>query len=57
MCENTDSPSQGLTQLSQSSKHTVEDDFLMLTPETNIQGLKDYKEVSICQHFQFCCSH
>jgi len=57
MYENIDSPSQGLTQLSQSSKHTVEDDFLMLTPRTNIQGLKDCKEVNIYQHFQFCCSH
>jgi len=47
MCENTESPSQGLTQLSQSSKHTVEDNFLTLTPRTNIQGLKDCKEVKI----------
>jgi len=45
MFENNESPSQGLTQLSQSSKHTVEEDFLTLTPRTTIQGLKDCKEV------------
>ncbi|QCE00615.1 Replication factor A [Vigna unguiculata] len=44
--ENNESPSQGLTQLSQTSKHTVEEDFLTLTPRTTIQGLKDCKEVA-----------
>ncbi|QCD94166.1 Replication factor A [Vigna unguiculata] len=44
--ENNESPSQGLTQLSQTSKHTVEEDFLTLTPRTTIQGLKDCKEVT-----------
>ena len=51
MCENTESSSQGLSQLSQSSKHSVEDDFLRLTPRTNIQGLKDCKYVRIYQQF------
>ncbi|XP_027913359.1 uncharacterized protein LOC114173274 [Vigna unguiculata] len=46
MIENNESPSQGLTQLSQTSKHTVEEDFLTLTPRTTIQGLKDCKEVA-----------
>ncbi|XP_027941291.1 uncharacterized protein LOC114195095 [Vigna unguiculata] len=46
MFENNESPSQGLTQLSQTSKNTVEEDFLILTPRTNIQGLKDCKEVT-----------
>ncbi|QCD78870.1 Replication factor A [Vigna unguiculata] len=45
MYENNESPSQGLKQLSQTSKHTVEEDFLTLTPRTTIQGLKDCKEV------------
>ncbi|QCD86651.1 Replication factor A [Vigna unguiculata] len=44
MFENNEYPSQGLTQLSQSSKNTVEEDFLTLTPRTTIQGLKDCKE-------------
>jgi len=47
MFENNESPSQGLMQLSQSSKNTVEEDFLTLTPRTTIQGLKDCKEVRI----------
>jgi len=47
MFENNESPSQGLTQLSQSSKNTMEEDFLTLTPRTTIQGLKDCKEVRI----------
>ncbi|QCD95798.1 Replication factor A [Vigna unguiculata] len=46
MFENNESPSQGLTQLSQTSKNTVEEDFLTLTPRTTIQGLKDCKEVT-----------
>ncbi|QCD94010.1 Replication factor A [Vigna unguiculata] len=46
MFENNESPSQGLTQLSQSSKNTMEEDFLTLTPRTTIQGLKDCKEVT-----------
>ncbi|XP_027905828.1 uncharacterized protein LOC114165385 [Vigna unguiculata] len=46
MFENNESPSQGLMQLSQSSKNTVEEDFLTLTPRTTIQGLKDCKEVT-----------
>jgi len=47
MFENNESPSQGLTQLSQTSKNIVEEDFLTLTPRTTIQGLKDCKEVRI----------
>jgi len=43
MSENTESPSQGLTQLSQSSKYSVEDEFLSPTPRNDIQGLKDCK--------------
>ncbi|QCD96690.1 hypothetical protein DEO72_LG6g1398 [Vigna unguiculata] len=50
MFENNESPSQGLTQLSQSSKHTVEEDFLTLTPRTTIQGLKDCKEFGTIKH-------
>ncbi|XP_027916000.1 uncharacterized protein LOC114175441 [Vigna unguiculata] len=46
MFENNESPFQGLTQLSQTSKHTVEEEFLTLTPRTTIQGLKDCKEVT-----------
>ncbi|XP_027906001.1 replication factor A protein 1-like, partial [Vigna unguiculata] len=46
MIENNESPSQGLTQLSQTSKNTVEEDFLTVTPRTTIQGLKDCKEVA-----------
>ena len=47
MFENNESPFQGLTQLSQTSKHTVEEEFLTLTPRTTIQGLKDCKEVRV----------
>ena len=47
MFENNESPSQGLTQFSQTSKNTVEEDFLTLTPRITIQGLKDCKEVRI----------
>jgi len=62
MFENNESPSQGLTQLSQTSKNTVEEDFLTLTPRTNIQGLKDCKEVRIyfciiVQFFLFTIIH
>ncbi|QCD78217.1 Nucleic acid-binding [Vigna unguiculata] len=46
MFENNESPSQGLTQLSQTSKNIVEENFLTLTPRTTIQGLKDCKEVT-----------
>lgn len=45
MCSSSDSPSQGLIQLSKSSKHSLEDVFLQLTPRNMIQGLKDCKEV------------
>jgi len=51
MYENNESPSQGLKQLSQTSKHTVEEDFLTLTPRTTIQGLKDCKEVRMTSKF------
>jgi len=47
MFENTESPSQGLTHLSQSSKHSLEDEFLSLTPTNDIQGFKDCKQVII----------
>ena len=53
MFENNESPSQGLTQLSQTSKNIVEEDFLTLTPRTTIQGLKDCKEVRIF-FFYYC---
>ncbi|QCD86684.1 hypothetical protein DEO72_LG3g1209 [Vigna unguiculata] len=46
MFENTESPSQGLTQLSQSSKHSLKDEFLSLTLRNDIQGLKDCKQVT-----------
>jgi len=41
-------PSQGITKLSQSFKHSVEDEFLSLTPRNDIQGLKDCKHIIIC---------
>ncbi|XP_027903772.1 uncharacterized protein LOC114163676 [Vigna unguiculata] len=51
MWDNTESPSQALTQLSASSKVSLEDDFIKLHPRSSIEGLKDFKQVkylSLC---------
>jgi len=45
--ENTDSPTQGLSQLCDSGKQNVNDEFIHLIPRNTIQGLKDCKEVSL----------
>ena len=45
MCDSTESPSQPLTQLCQSSKVSLEEDFIKLNPRCSIEGLKDFKEV------------
>jgi len=45
MCQNTESPSQGLNQLCDSSKHTPQDEFLLNTERATIERLKDLKEV------------
>ncbi|QCE13440.1 replication factor A1 [Vigna unguiculata] len=47
MWDNTESPSQALTQLSASSKVSLEDDFIKLHPRSSIEGLKDFKQVQI----------
>ncbi|QCD93249.1 hypothetical protein DEO72_LG5g1321 [Vigna unguiculata] len=44
MWDNTESPSQALTQLSASSKVSLEDDFIKLHPRSSIEGLKDFKQ-------------
>ncbi|XP_068476737.1 uncharacterized protein [Phaseolus vulgaris] len=44
MMENTDSPTQGLSQLCDSGKQNVDDEFIHLIPRNIIQGLKDCKE-------------
>ncbi|QCE15807.1 Nucleic acid-binding [Vigna unguiculata] len=46
MWDNTESPSQALTQLSASSKVSLEDDFIKLHPRSSIEGLKDFKQES-----------
>ena len=45
MWDNTESPSQALTQLCASSKVSLEDDFIKLHPRCSIEGLKDFKQV------------
>jgi len=47
MWDSTESPSQPLTQLCQSSKVSLEDDFIKLDPRSSIEGLKDFKQVQI----------
>ncbi|QCD86165.1 Replication factor A [Vigna unguiculata] len=46
MWDNTESPSQALTQLCGSSKVSLEDDFIKLHPRSSIEGLKDFKQES-----------
>ncbi|XP_068487169.1 uncharacterized protein [Phaseolus vulgaris] len=46
MLESMDSPSQGLSQLCESSKQTPEDEFLQTSTRTTITGLKDCREVN-----------
>ncbi|QCE04960.1 hypothetical protein DEO72_LG8g3002 [Vigna unguiculata] len=46
MWDSTESPSQALTQLSQSSKASLEDEFIKINPKSSIKGLKDFKEES-----------
>lgn len=47
------SPSQGLSQLTETTKVTLEEEFLELTPRNTIHGLKDSKQVDIMKfHFQ-----
>lgn len=46
MWDNTESPSQALTQLCASSKVSLEDDFIKLHPRSSIEGLKDFKQES-----------
>jgi len=43
MWDSTESPSQPLTQLGQSSKVSLEEDFIKLHPRCSIEGLKDFK--------------
>jgi len=45
MMENTDSPTQGLSQLCDSAKQNVDDEFIHFIPRNTIQGRKDCKEV------------
>jgi len=45
MIESTNSPTQGLSQLCDSGKQNVEDEFISFIHKNTIQGLKDYKEV------------
>ena len=45
MMENTDSPTQGLSQLCDSGKQNVDDEFIHFILRNTIQGLKDCKEV------------
>ena len=45
MIESTDSPTQGLSQLCDSGKQNVEDEFITFIHRNTIQGLKDCKEV------------
>ena len=47
MMEITKFPTQGLSQLCDSGKHNVDDEFIHLIPRNTIQGLKDCKEVSL----------
>lgn len=45
MTEIMESPSQGLSHLSEASKMSIEEEFLEATPRTTVQGLKVCKEV------------
>jgi len=45
MWDSIESPSQPLTQLGQSSKVSLEEDFIKLHPRCSIEGLKDFKQV------------
>ena len=47
MIESTNSPTQGLSQLCDSRKQNVEDEFISFIHRNTIQGLKDCKEVSL----------
>ncbi|XP_027905731.1 uncharacterized protein LOC114165274 [Vigna unguiculata] len=46
MLDSTESPSQPLTQLGQSSKISLEEDFIKLHPRCSIEGLKDFEQES-----------
>ncbi|XP_027927586.1 uncharacterized protein LOC114184476 [Vigna unguiculata] len=46
MWDSTESLSQPLTQLGQSSKVSLEEDFIKLHPRCSIEGLKDFKQES-----------
>ncbi|KAK8466561.1 hypothetical protein PHAVU_008G122133 [Phaseolus vulgaris] len=46
MSSSSELPSQGLSQLFEASKHSLEVEFLQLTPRNTIGGLKDYIEVN-----------
>ena len=47
MLDSTESPSQPLTQLGQSSKVSLEEDFIKLHPRCSIEGLKDFEQVKL----------
>ncbi|QCD82888.1 hypothetical protein DEO72_LG2g3230 [Vigna unguiculata] len=47
MWDSTESLSQALTQLCQSSKASLEDKFIKLNPRSSIEGLKDFKEYKL----------
>ncbi|ESW08073.1 hypothetical protein PHAVU_009G015800 [Phaseolus vulgaris] len=55
ICSSSDSPFQGLKQLSESSKHSLEDEFLQLTPRNTIESLKDCKEAMYPDSKMFFC--
>jgi len=52
MLETMDSPSQGLSQLCESSKQTHEDEFLHSTARNTIAGLKDCRKVNVIIYFK-----
>ena len=47
MWDSTESPSQPLTQLGQSSKVSLEEDLIKLHPRCSIEGPKDFKQVEL----------
>jgi len=53
MLETMESPSQGLSQLCESSKQTPEDEFLQTTTRNTIAGLKDCREINVIIYFKF----
>ncbi|XP_068486959.1 replication protein A 70 kDa DNA-binding subunit D-like [Phaseolus vulgaris] len=55
MCSSSESPSQGLNQLSEASKHSLEDEFLHLTPRNTIEGLKECREAVYSDSKMFFC--